>query len=69
LKLREALPFAVAEIVEAFDPVEVMLFGSVARGEEGPDSDLDLLSRLLLADGDVPSRIATVYAVGQWFGP
>ena len=43
LTLREALPLVVAEIVEAFDPVEVILFGSVARGEEGPDSDLDLL--------------------------
>ncbi len=41
--LREALPLVVAEIAEAFDPVEVILFGSVARGEEGPDSDLDLL--------------------------
>ncbi len=43
LTLREALPFVVAEIVEAFDPVEVVLFGSVARGDDGPDSDLDLL--------------------------
>jgi uncharacterized protein len=43
LTLREALPSVVAEIVEAFDPVEVVLFGSVARGDDGPDSDLDLL--------------------------
>lgn len=43
LSLREALPLVVAEIAEAFDPVEVILFGSVARGDEGPDSDLDLL--------------------------
>ena len=33
----------VQEIVDAFDPVEVIVFGSIARGEEGPDSDLDLL--------------------------
>lgn len=41
--LREALPLVVAEVVEAFDPVEIIVFGSVARGEEGPDSDIDLL--------------------------
>ena len=41
--LREALPLVVGEIVEAFDPAEVVVFGSVARREEGPDSDLDLL--------------------------
>ena len=41
--LREALPLVVGEIVEAFDPEEVIVFGSVARHEEGPDSDLDLL--------------------------
>jgi uncharacterized protein len=43
LSLREAMPLVVSEIVDAVDPVEVILFGSVARGEEGPDSDLDLL--------------------------
>ena len=43
LTLREALPFVVQEIVDAFDPGEVIVFGSIARGEEGPDSDLDLL--------------------------
>lgn len=41
--LAEWLPDAVNDIVERFHPVEVILFGSVARGEEGPDSDLDLL--------------------------
>jgi predicted nucleotidyltransferase len=29
--------------VRAFDPLKVILFGSVARGDDGPDSDLDLL--------------------------
>jgi predicted nucleotidyltransferase len=29
--------------VRGFDPVRVVLFGSVVRGEEGPDSDLDFL--------------------------
>ena len=43
LSLRDTLPLVVSEIVEAIDPVEVLLFGSVGRREEGPDSDLDLL--------------------------
>ena len=33
----------VEELVRIFEPVEVWLFGSVARGDDGPDSDLDLL--------------------------
>lgn len=41
--LREWLPVAVADVVRAFAPLRILLFGSVARGEEGPDSDLDLL--------------------------
>ena len=43
ITLHDALPLVVQEIVDAFDPVEVIVFGSVARGEDGPDSDLDLL--------------------------
>ncbi len=30
-------------IVERFDPEKIILFGSHARGEAGPDSDVDLL--------------------------
>lgn len=41
--LAEWMPDAVHDIVEKFDPLRVILFGSVARGEEGPDSDLDFL--------------------------
>ncbi len=41
--LRGFVPGAVAEIVEAVNPVRVILFGSTARGGEGPDSDLDFL--------------------------
>ena len=43
LTLREALPLVVTEIVEGFDPLQVIVFGSVARHEEEPDSDLDLM--------------------------
>lgn len=33
----------VARIVHAAQPERIVLFGSAARGEMGPDSDLDLL--------------------------
>ena len=41
--LAEWVPAIVADLVRSFDPVQVILFGSVARGEDGPDSDIDLL--------------------------
>ena len=34
---------AVSRLVAAFDPLRVVVFGSVGRGEAGPGSDLDLL--------------------------
>lgn len=50
LTLREALPSVVSEIVDAIDPVEVIVYGSVARGEQTPDSDIDLLVVLDVVD-------------------
>lgn len=41
--LEEWLPAVVERIVESFDPSKVILFGSLARGEAGYDSDVDLL--------------------------
>lgn len=41
--LEEWAPEVVERIVEEFDPLKIILFGSVARGEMGYDSDLDLL--------------------------
>lgn len=41
--LREWVPEAVDGIVRYCDPRRVILFGSVVRGEEGPDSDLDFM--------------------------
>jgi len=37
------LPEAVERIRMRFDPVRIILFGSWARGEAQPDSDIDLL--------------------------
>ncbi len=41
--LAEWVPIAAEAIAARFDPVKVVLFGSVARGDDGPDSDIDLL--------------------------
>lgn len=41
--LYEWLPVVVEQIVERFDPLKVIVFGSVARGDAGYDSDIDLL--------------------------
>lgn len=41
--LVEWVPSIVSELVAACDPLQVILFGSVARGDDGPDSDIDLL--------------------------
>ena len=37
------LPEAIERIRRRFDPVRIILFGSWARGEARPDSDIDLL--------------------------
>lgn len=38
-------------VVAHFDPQRVIVFGSVARGEVGPDSDIDLV---VVLDDDTP---------------
>ena len=37
------VPEIVTRIAEGFDPERIVLFGSLARGDAGPDSDIDLL--------------------------
>ena len=44
----------VRRLIEAYRPERVYLFGSVARGEAGPDSDYDLL--LVVSDEAPPER-------------
>ncbi len=41
--LEEWLPSVVERVAEGFDPLRIVLFGSLARGEVGYDSDIDLL--------------------------
>jgi predicted nucleotidyltransferase len=46
-------------VVAYFNPRRVIAFGSVARGEAGPDSDIDLL---VIVDDDTPTDKVTLKA-------
>ena len=39
----EQLDKLITRIVDAVHPLRIILFGSAARGEMGPDSDIDIL--------------------------
>lgn len=49
-----ALAEVVRRLVEAYRPERIYLFGSVARGDAGPDSDYDLL--VVVPDDAPPER-------------
>ncbi|HUW60073.1 MAG TPA: nucleotidyltransferase domain-containing protein [Candidatus Bathyarchaeia archaeon] len=52
----EAMDEAVHQIVDEVHPLRIVVFGSVMRGEAGPDSDLDLL--VVMPDGSDRLQIA-----------
>lgn len=41
--MRDWIPDVVDDVVSGFDPARVIVFGSVARGEDQASSELDLL--------------------------
>ena len=49
-------------IAAYFNPRRVIAFGSVARGEAGPDSDIDLL---VIVDDDTPTDKVTLRLTGR----
>lgn len=49
-------------IVAHFNPQRVILFGSMARGDAGPDSDLDLL---VVVDDDAPAELLSGTSVAK----
>jgi uncharacterized protein len=56
-----ALDNLIRQIAERFSPEKIILFGSRARGDAGPDSDIDLL--VLFSDvADPNKRAAELYA-------
>ena len=56
---RAVLDEVVRRIVEVAQPDEIILFGSAARGEIGPDSDLDFL----VVKSGVPHRRRLAQAI------
>jgi len=52
----EQLRELVGQVVAAVHPLRVILFGSAARGETGPDSDVDLL--IVMPEGTHRRRAA-----------
>jgi len=56
----------VRRLVEAYRPERIYLFGSVARGETGPDSDYDLL--VVVPDDTPPERKGSKLAYQALWG-
>jgi predicted nucleotidyltransferase len=54
----KSLKMIVSRIVTRFDPDKIILFGSHARGDAGPDSDVDLLVVMPVARSKRESRLA-----------
>ncbi len=61
----EWVPEVVDAIVRAFDPIEVVLFGSIARGDAGPDSDIDLLVVLPRVEHRIEAAMAIRDAIAE----
>jgi predicted nucleotidyltransferase len=60
----QAIDELVRRIVEAVHPQRVILFGSAARGEMGPHSDLDVL--VIMPDGTHRRRTAQEVYRRMW---
>jgi len=58
----------VAKIVETFHPRRIVMFGSRARGEGGPDSDLDLFVEMESEESpwDRIRAVDTLFARRRW---
>src|SRR3954454_14438359 len=59
----------VKRIVKQFDPEQVILFGSQARGDAGPDSDVDLLVVLDAAGSKLEKCLEIRGALGDFPTP
>ena len=56
---------AVGRLVRAFDPLRVVVFGSVGRGEARPGSDLDLLVVLAQVENKRATTVAAREALSD----
>ena len=55
MREKSVLPELLDAVVAYFQPLRVILFGSAARGDAGPDSDIDLL--VILDDDASPKQL------------
>jgi predicted nucleotidyltransferase len=60
--VQERIEEMVRRIVVQFNPDKIILFGSHARGEAGPDSDVDLLV-VMQPDGPKRERLVVIYGL------
>lgn len=60
--LKHAIEEAVRRLVDFYKPERIYLFGSAARGELGPDSDLDFL---VVVPDDCPQEVRFSGAIYQ----
>lgn len=63
---KEALDEVIERLVAVYMPEKVFLFGSMARGEEGPDSDYDIL--VIVPDDSPPELRRSRLAYEQLWG-
>src|SRR5438552_8340982 len=59
----------VKRIVQEFDPEQVILFGSQARGDAGPDSDVDLLVVMDVKGSRLDKRVEIRGALREFLVP
>ena len=59
----EAIDIMVERIVAEFHPLRIILFGSQARGDAGPDSDVDLLVVLPQVENKRKTMVAILSAL------
>lgn len=59
------LPEIVNRIVRRFQPLRIILFGSQARGDAGPDSDVDLLVVLPQVEDKRRAMVAILDELGD----
>lgn len=56
----------VKRLIEAYHPEQIYLFGSRARGDDGPDSDYDLM--VIVPDDALPERRLSRLAYDRLWG-
>ena len=64
----EAIAEITRRLVEACEPVRVYLFGSAARGDDSPDSDLDFLVVVPAAAAEDVIRAGRLYQAVRGVG-